>query len=215
MIVIVDYRMGNPGSIANMCRRLGIAATISGDLAVIAAAERLILPGVGHFAHCVASIDALGLRPVLAHKAQVERRPILGICMGMQVMTRRSDEGAGDGLGWVDGEVRPFTFPLDPMSETPKIPHIGWAYVAPATPHPLLDGLGDAPRFYFVHSFHVECRRPEDILLHSAYGGRVFTSAIARGNIAGVQFHPEKSHNFGMILLRNFAGWDGGDARAP
>jgi len=201
--------MGNPGSVRSMCNRLGIPSMLSRDPALIADARKLILPGVGHFSRCIEQVDALGLRALLARKVLEERTPILGICMGMQVMTQGSDEGPGEGLGWIPGFTRRISVDAGPSGRMPKVPHIGWAYVEPARRHPLVEDLPDDPRYYFVHSYAVECADPADVLLRSHYGGHAFVSAFARGNIAGVQFHVEKSHVFGMRMLANFAAWDG------
>lgn len=210
MIVILDCRMGNPGSVRSMCNRLGIPSMLSRDPAVIADARKLILPGVGHFSRCVEQIDALGLRGLLARKVIEERTPILGICMGMQVMTQGSEEGPGEGLGWIPGFTRRIRVDAEPSGRTPKVPHIGWAYVDRAKAHPLVEGLPEDPRYYFVHTYAVECADAADVLLRSHYGGHAFVSAFARGNVAGVQFHVEKSHLYGMRMLSSFAAWEGG-----
>lgn len=203
-IVIVDYRMGNAGSVRNMCTRLGIDALVSGEPATIAAADKLILPGVGHYSRCIEGLDALGLRGLLTRAVLEARTPILGVCMGMQVMTEGSEEGPGEGLGWIAGRTRRIDVDADG-----KVPHIGWAYVNAAKPHPLIANLPPDPRFYFVHSFAVDCADAGDVLLRSHYAGHGFVSAFVRDNIAGVQFHVEKSHVFGMRMLANFAAWDG------
>ena len=209
MIVILDYRMGNAGSVRNMCVRLGIPAIVSGDLDVIAAAGKLILPGVGHFSRCIEQLDALGLRALLTRVVMEQRTPILGVCMGMQVMMQGSEEGPGDGLGWIQGWTRRLRVDADERGRQPKVPHIGWGYVQPSKPHPLIADLPADPRFYFVHSYAVECADEHDVLLRSHYAGHGFVSAFARENIVGVQFHLEKSHLFGMRMLANFAAWDG------
>ena len=209
MIVILDYRMGNAGSVRNMCNRLGIAATVSRDPDVIASADKLILPGVGHFSRCIEGIDALGLRALLTRHVIDEGKPILGVCMGMQVMMQGSEEGPGEGLGWIQGWTRKIQVDADARGRMPKVPHMGWGYVQPAKPHPLTANLPADPRFYFVHSYAVDCTDDQDVLLRSHYAGHAFVSAFARGNIAGVQFHVEKSHIFGMRMLASFAAWDG------
>ena len=207
MILILDYGMGNPGSVKNMCARLGIAASIGRAPDEIMRAEKMILPGVGHYSKCVRNIDAMGLRPLLAEKVLKQRSPILGICMGMQVMTEGSEEGEGIGLGWIKGRTRRFRFAADTPDRTPKIPNMGWSYVTPEKAHPLLADLPPEPRFYFIHSYWVECAEPADALLRGRYGGQTFAAAFAKQNIAGVQFHIEKSHVFGMRMLANFANW--------
>jgi glutamine amidotransferase len=199
VITIVDYGMGNLGSIRNMLRRVGASATISGDPAVLAESEKLLLPGVGHFDAAMQQIAERGLREVLDHKATVERVPTLGICLGMQLLTRGSEEGRLPGLGWVDAEVRRF-----PPDRGLKVPHMGWNEVTTTRPSPLTAGLGDDARFYFVHSYYVQVDRRDDAVLTASYGV-TFDAALEAGTIYGAQFHPEKSHRFGMQLLANFA----------
>ncbi|HXU71374.1 MAG TPA: imidazole glycerol phosphate synthase subunit HisH [Polyangia bacterium] len=199
-IVVVDYEMGNVGSIVNMMKRLGHTATVSRAPGVIERAERLILPGVGSFDAGMEKIRGFGLEEILTRKVIAERTPILGICLGMQLLGERSDEGKARGLGWITSESVRFS------SEVERVPHMGWNTVQPGTggPHWLFDGEPDDPRFYFVHSYHVVCKDPADVIATCRYG-RSFSAAIARGHILGVQFHPEKSHKFGMKLLGNFA----------
>lgn len=200
MITIVDYQMGNLGSISNMLKKLGIPSKITADPQDIAAASKLILPGVGAFDAGMDNLQRSGLLPVLNERVLGAGVPTLGICLGMQLMTRRSDEGHREGLGWIDAEA----LRLRPADTTLKVPHMGWNLVRPVRPSPLTDGLPDEPRFYFVHSYHVRCNAPEDVLLTTQYGEE-FHSAFQHGPVSGVQFHPEKSHKFGMALLRNFA----------
>jgi cyclase len=175
---------------------------------VIASAERLVLPGVGAFDEGMENLERLGLAEVLAGRVLAARVPILGICLGMQLMTRKSDEGRKPGLGWIDADTVRFRAGLA-GTERLTLPHIGWNHVNAVRPHPLLNGLHETARFYFVHSYRVVCRKPEDALAETSYGGHGFVSAFARGNIAGVQFHPEKSHRFGAQLLKNFSCWSG------
>jgi imidazole glycerol-phosphate synthase subunit HisH len=208
MIAIIDYGMGNAVSVRNMCVRLGLDAVITREPTVIAAAAQLILPGVGHFSRCIESIDALGLRPLLDQCVMLERKPILGVCMGMQVMTGGSEEGPGHGLGWISAGTRRLAVSSDPSGCQAKIPHMGWNYVEPVKAHPVLKGLPADPRFYFVHSYAVDAA-DEDVLMRTSYACHLFISAIAKNNIVGVQFHLEKSHVFGMRLLESFAAWDG------
>lgn len=200
MITILDYGMGNLGSIQNMLRKIGVPSEITSDADRIRAARKLILPGVGAFDAGMANLDRSGLLQVLNRRVLEDRVPTLGICLGMQLMTRGSEEGARAGLGWIDATALRFR-PADPAL---KVPHMGWNRVEPARASALTDDLPDDPRFYFVHSFHVRCHDAADVLLRTPFG-EPFTSAIQRGNVWGVQFHPEKSHKFGMALLRNFA----------
>jgi imidazole glycerol-phosphate synthase subunit HisH len=200
MIIIIDYGMGNVGSIRNMLKALGSESSVSADLDVIRSAKKLILPGVGAFDAGMNQLQQHDLRETL-NEAVLERRvPILGICLGMQLMTRRSDEGVMPGLGWVDAEVVRFDRAVDPRL---KIPHMGWNTVQPSKDSALLSGLTGEQRFYFVHSYRVRCAVRSDVLLTSEYGIQ-FDAAFEVDNIMGVQFHPEKSHRFGMSLLRNF-----------
>ncbi len=199
MITVVDYGMGNLGSVLNMLRRVGVDAEVTGDPVRIATAERIILPGVGAFDAAIERIDASGLRAVLDHKAMEERVPVLGICLGMQLLTRRSDEGTRAGLGWIPAETSRF-----PSGSGLKVPHMGWNVTESTRKSPLTSGLDGEVRFYFVHSFCVQTDDPEDTVLRSRYGID-FAAAVHRGNIMGAQFHPEKSHRFGMRLLKNFA----------
>jgi glutamine amidotransferase len=192
--------MGNLGSLANMLKHLGVPAAIVSDPDVIAGAQRLILPGVGAFDAAMSRIAAVtGLREVLEVKAHRERIPVLGVCLGMQLLTGGSDEGVLPGLGWIAGRTHRF-----PKGEGIKVPHMGWNDVTAARENPLFRGLQADARFYFLHSFYFECHRPEDSIATSRYGGD-FSCAVNAGNIYGVQFHPEKSHSFGTTLLKNFA----------
>ena len=198
-VTIVDYGMGNLGSIQNMFKRIGVRASITSSPAELARAAKILLPGVGAFDGAMEKIDSSGLREVLDEKALRERVPVLGICLGMQLLTRASDEGDLPGLGWIDATTRRF-----PNQQDLKIPHMGWNVVSPQRPHPLTEGLPAQSRFYFVHSYYVSVADERDSLLKTHYGV-TFDSAIGHANICGAQFHPEKSHRFGMQLLTNFA----------
>lgn len=201
MIHIVDYCVGNCGSISNMLSYLGIENRISGDPEEILSAERLILPGVGAFDTGMQNLESRGLLGPLRHAIREQQTPVLGICLGMQLLCARSDEGSRSGLGLIDGHCVRF----DP-AETPervKVPHMGWAELDIVRPGRLFPDK-DYTRFYFVHSYHVVCAQPDDVAAEARHGIR-FTAAIERGSIFGVQFHPEKSHRFGMRLLQAFA----------
>jgi imidazole glycerol-phosphate synthase subunit HisH len=202
MITIVDYGLGNLSSIKSMLRRLGFPATITSDPDSIAEATKIILPGVGAFDNGMRNIRDRGLEAVLNKKAIEERIPVLGICLGMQLLSNSSEEGRETGLGWIDGRAEKFAFSGDNAGL--KIPHMGWNTVQVRQTCPLVAGFLPEMRFYFVHSYHVVCRRSEDILLTAEYGISI-TAAVRRENIMGTQFHPEKSHKYGMILLKNFA----------
>ncbi|MCW5632659.1 MAG: imidazole glycerol phosphate synthase subunit HisH [Rubrivivax sp.] len=202
MIAIIDYKVGNLGSIRNMFKKIGIDSAITDDAATIAAAPRLVLPGVGAFDRGMEALHDSGLIPLLERRVLAERVPILGICLGMQLMARRSEEGARPGLGWIDAEVVRFR----PADAALKVPHMGWNRIVPTRECALMRNLPEQPRFYFVHSYHVRCRDDDDVIATTPYG-ETFHSAFHRANVWGVQFHPEKSHKFGMGLLRNFAAW--------
>ena len=201
MIGIVDYGLGNLRSIHNMLDRSGIASVISSDPKVLASAEKLILPGVGHFKYGMDSLRERGLIEVLNERALEAKVPILGICLGAQLLGRRSEEGAAAGLGWVPMDT--VTFDRTRLTGGEKVPHMGWAETR-HTNHPLFDGLGEEPRFYYVHSFHFRCDDPRMVVCEAEHGYR-FASGVACGNIFGVQFHPEKSHLHGKRILTNFA----------
>lgn len=218
MLVIIDYNVGNCGSILNMIKKVGGRAVISADRRQIAAADRLILPGVGAFDHGMSELERLGLIPVLTEMVLRQRAPILGICLGMQLFGRSSEEGQKPGLGWIEARsvrfrVHSKTSDVLETSEVGacrmaaagrlRIPHMGWDYIAPRKAHPVLEGLSSQSRFYFVHSYHVVCDCTADVLCTTDYGCQ-FTSAVVHENIVGVQFHPEKSHRYGLQLMRNF-----------
>ena len=201
MIVIVDYGLGNLGSIVNMLAHVHAPAVISRDPDEIGRATKLVLPGVGAFDQGMSNLRRLGLVDVVRHKALEERTPLLGICLGMQLLGRASEEGRETGLGLLDAQSIRFRADANPGL---KIPHMGWNTVTLRKPSVLFESMHSDPRFYFVHSYHVVCEAPGDVLAAASYGAE-FVAAVERGNIYGVQFHPEKSHKFGMKLLQNFA----------
>lgn len=202
MIVIIDYGMGNVGSIFNMLKKIGSQATISADPDEIMKADKLILPGVGAFDQGMMNLTERNLIPILNSKIVDNRCPVLGICLGMQLLSNRSEEGQLPGLGWIASEAKKFKFHSETMSL--KVPHMGWNEVRLHDKSTLFKGFDEPFRFYFVHSYHVCCERAEDVLATSHYGYE-FTAAVRKGNIMGTQFHPEKSHRYGMQLLQNFA----------
>jgi imidazole glycerol-phosphate synthase subunit HisH len=201
MIVIIDYGMGNLGSLFNMLKKVGASALISAKLEDIARAEKLILPGVGAFDNAMKKIKELDLIPLLQEKVVEQKTPLLGICLGMQLLTQKSAEGNLPGLGWIAGDTVRFNF--QGRAQDLKIPHMGWNTVQLKKSSPLWEDMEEEPRFYFVHSYHVVCSHPEDVLTETTYGYN-FVSAVVRDNIAGMQFHPEKSHKFGMKIFKNF-----------
>jgi len=205
VIAIVDYGIGNLRSIQKMFEKLGVKAAIADSPAPILAADRLVLPGVGHFGAAMTALTQSGLLEAIRVKALEQVRPILGICVGMQLLARRSEEGDAAGLGWFPGVVERFRFPEDLAArDNLRVPNIGWRRVEAVSESPLFPEKDAAMRFYFVHSYYL---RPDDegMVLARAQYGYAYAAAIAFGNIYGVQFHPEKSHRFGLDLLRRFA----------
>jgi glutamine amidotransferase len=201
MLVIIDYGMGNTGSIVNMLKKIGVDATLSAEYDKIQKAHKLILPGVGAFDKAMTNLQTLGIIPLLNRKVIEQKTPILGICLGLQLLAKRSEEGQLPGLGWIDAEVKKFRFKMD--QSYLKIPHMDWDLIKIKKESLLLRDLGKNARFYFVHSYHMVCNDSEDELTETLYGYN-FTSSIQKNNILGVQFHPEKSHKFGLKLLTNF-----------
>ena len=202
MITIIDYGLGNVLAFVNVYNRLNIPVRVAKSTAELEGATRLILPGVGSFDHAMEQLDRSGMRLRLEQLVGEERLPVLGICVGMQMLAKGSDEGRLAGLGWIDGQVRKFK--LDEMPPGTCLPHMGWNDVAPAASGGLLSGLEDDARFYFLHSYYFECNDEASILARTDYGS-AFACAVRRDNVYGVQFHPEKSHHFGSRLLSNFA----------
>jgi glutamine amidotransferase len=200
MITIINYGMGNLGSLLNMFKRIGVRACIESELDTLEQAKKLVLPGVGAFDAAMGCINSVpGLREILDHKVLTEHVPVLGVCLGMQLLTRGSEEGVLPGLGWIPAETTRF-----PKQDALKVPHMGWNVATPHTASPLTGGVGCEPRYYFVHSYCVHVDDTRHSLMRSHYGID-FDSAIGHDNIFGVQFHPEKSHRFGMQILKNFA----------
>jgi glutamine amidotransferase len=199
-VTIVDYGMGNLGSIQNMFNKLGAESLLTSNVEEIENSTKLILPGVGHFARGMESLDTRGLKDILTKKVLRDKIPVLGICLGMQLMGTYSEEGDVKGLGWMDVNFKKFD-PGEAGTDI-KVPCIGWNEVRQVKQSRLLEGL-ENPRFYFVHSYYAQCRNKEDILLEAKYG-HDYTSGFQHNNIYGVQFHPEKSHRFGMQLLKNY-----------
>ena len=200
MITIIDYKTGNLGSIQNILKRIGEESIVTSDAEVIAKASKLILPGVGAFDTGMKNLTDLGLTDILNEKVLIEKIPVLGICLGMQLMSKGSEEGSFHGLGWIDSTTLRFRFQ---NTAEYKIPHMGWNFIKQYKTSRLFDSMYADPRFYFVHSYYFSAANPEDIVTSTTYEIE-FTSSFERGNIMGVQFHPEKSHKFGMKLLKNF-----------
>ena len=198
-LVIVDYGSGNIASVANMVRREGGRSSISTQASDIASATKLILPGVGAFDYGVSQLRDRGLFSAIKERV-AEGIPILGICAGMQLLGTGSEEGVLEGLGLIDAEFRRFAF--DERSNL-RIPHVGWNQIRVAKENPLIVDDGTEQRFYFTHSYHAVCKNPADVLATAEYGYS-FAAAYSHAHVYGVQFHPEKSHRFGMALIRRF-----------
>ncbi len=183
-----------------MLKKAGFESELASDEATVERAKKIILPGIGAFDHCMQRFNASGLRQLVTQKVMEEKIPLLGICVGLQMLMEKSEEGIESGLGWIAG--RTLKFKKDQLGDL-KIPHMGWTDVQVSKSSELTAGLGEEPRFYFVHSFYVSPDNREDELLQANYGYD-FTAAVSRANIFGVQFHPEKSHKYGMKILENF-----------
>jgi glutamine amidotransferase len=201
MISIIDYGAGNLGSIANMLRKLGEPAIITSKPEDIKKAEKLILPGVGNFDYGMSKLQKSGLIEILNLKVLEEKIPILGICLGAQLMTKKSEEGNTPGLGWFDAEVKKFSFPKEQTDL--RVPHMGWNYVCVKKETPLSKDLPAEPKYYFVHSYYLQANNPEDIFMTTNYGND-FVSALNHNNTFALQFHPEKSHKYGLKIFQNF-----------
>jgi imidazole glycerol-phosphate synthase subunit HisH len=199
MITIIDYGLGNLGSVANMMKKINVPAIITSDLAVINQAEKILLPGVGAFDAAMEKLTGTELREILDRKALIEKVPVLGICLGMQLLTKGSDEGQLPGLGWVPAYTHKF-----PADLGIKIPHMGWNYVQAKPENPLTQNFTKDFRFYFVHSYFVKVENEQNSILKATHG-LTFDAGVQNENIFGAQFHPEKSHRFGMQLFKNFA----------
>jgi glutamine amidotransferase len=201
MITIIDIGFGNLGSIYNMFTKVGAESKITSDLNEIKKAEKILLPGVGAFDNAMKYIIESGLNEILKEKVLNEKIPILGICLGMQLLTNSSEEGNLPGLGFINAGTFKFRFN---GNENLRVPHMGWDSVIKSNESTLTENLPDDPKFYFVHSYYVKINDEADSILKTVYG-ITFDSAIQRENIFGAQFHPEKSHKYGMKLFDNFA----------
>lgn len=201
MIGVVSYGVSNVGSMLSMLRKIGTAAEAVNTPDDLLRADRLILPGVGAFDYGMAALRDAGIADVLVRRVREDRIPVLGVCLGMQLLGRGSEEGVSEGLGLLNGHsVRFRRTGSDPV----RVPHMGWSQLHPRRESPIFQGLERRARFYFVHSYHLVCAEPGDVLATADYGIE-FTAMVQRDNIWGAQFHPEKSHRFGMTLLANFA----------
>ncbi len=202
MITIIDYGVGNIYAFQNVYKRLNIPTKIAKTATDLKDAEKLILPGVGSFDYAMTRLNDSGMRERLDELVLQEKKPVIGICVGMQMMAKGSDEGKLDGLKWIDAEVKKFDETT--IKYVTKLPHMGWNDVNPVSGHPLFIGLEKDALFYFLHSFYFLCSDESDSIAKSDYGIN-FSSSVNHDNIYGIQFHPEKSHHYGETLLHNFA----------
>jgi len=202
MITIVDYGLGNVLAFENIYKKLNIAVQVVSNSSGLLSAKKIILPGVGSFDWAMTQLNNSGMRETLDQLVEENNVPVVGICVGMQMMAKRSDEGQLDGLGWIDAEVR--RFDESTFTQRTHLPHMGWNDVVPTRPHPLFDGLESEARFYFLHSYYFAESDSSQVLARTEYNG-LYASAVYNKNIFGVQFHPEKSHQWGVRLLKNFA----------
>lgn len=199
MIYIINYGIGNLGSVQNMLKKIGAEVRFATNANDIYAAKKLILPGVGAFDSCMQALNSSDMLPALKEQVINNKIPLLGICVGYQMLTKRSEEGSLSGLGWLEAETLKFRDESMKM----KIPHMGWNYIKPSGDHPLTKEFTDKSRAYFVHSYYVRAEQQKDVLLETEYI-HTFASGMACKNIMGVQFHPEKSHKFGMQLFKSY-----------
>lgn len=202
MIHIVDYGLGNVEAFLTMFKRLGFEATRAKTAADLHGASKIILPGVGAFDKAIQLLDESGMRPVLEVLVQKDQVPVLGVCVGMQILATASEEGHRQGLGWVPGNVR--SFRSEEKAASLPLPHMGWNDVQPKSGSRIFSGLESDARFYFLHSYFFQCDDTSHVAATAFYGVD-FTCTVSSGNVYGVQFHPEKSHMFGAQLLKNFA----------
>lgn len=202
MITIIDYGVGNINAFVNVYKRVDVPVKIAKTKEDLEGAQKLILPGVGHFDHAMTQLNNSGMRDKLDDLVLGEKVPVIGICVGMQMMANKSDEGKLDGLKWIDATVKKFD--ETKIHQVTRLPHMGWNDVKPVKDIELFKGLEDNSIFYFLHTYYFHCNNPEDIMAITDYGGE-FASAAHHENKYGIQFHPEKSHHYGEILLHNFA----------
>ena len=202
MITIIDYGLGNIRAFANVYERLNIKTKLAHTADDLRDAAKIILPGVGSFDHAMNLLNNSGMRDELDKQVLINKVPVVGICLGMQIMAKSSDEGKLPGLGWFDAEVK--LFDSKSIIFKTQYPHMGWNTIEPAKPSPILEKLDTGSRFYFLHSYYIVCNEQADVLTRTTYG-ITYASSVNKGNIFGIQFHPEKSHSNGVQLLKNFA----------
>ena len=201
MIAIVDYGLGNVQAIANVYKKLGLPTSIVTQAVDLKRADKVILPGVGAFDQAIKRLEKAGMRQMLDEVVLQHHVPVLGICVGMQMLARSSEEGKLAGLGWIDAEVK--RFDLSAFNIPACVPHMGWNDVKSVRESGLFREMDHSVCFYFLHSYYMCCKKDEDVIAVADYGGE-FACAVNSGNVYGVQFHPEKSHGFGLQLLKNF-----------
>ncbi len=202
MIAIVDYGLGNISAFSNLYKQINIETRTARTAGELAGASKIILPGVGHFDHAMELLEASGMRGELDTAVLDRKVPVIGICVGMQILAESSEEGKRDGLGWIKGRVKALRGL--PVGNDKPLPHMGWNDVTPVQPHRLVAGLETDARFYFLHSFYFDAAEPSAVMAVANYGAD-FPCLVHSGNIFGVQCHPEKSHHWGARLLKNFA----------
>jgi glutamine amidotransferase len=202
MITIIDYGLGNIRAFVNVYERLNIPISIAKTADDLKAVTKIILPGVGAFDHAMRQLNNSGMREILNKLVLDQKLPVIGICVGMQMLAISSDEGVLPGLGWIDGIVKKFDASV--LKSKTQLPHMGWNTIHPNNDNPLMINLSNGSRFYFLHSYYFQCNNKNDAIATTEYGIQ-FTCVVNKRNIYGVQFHPEKSHQWGMQLLKNFA----------
>ncbi len=202
MITIIDYGLGNIKAFINLYKRLNVETKVAHSSNEIRDARKIILPGVGAFDYAMSQLNSSGMRDELERQVFLNKVPIMGICVGMQILARRSDEGSLAGLSWIDAEVKLFDSSLIPFKT--RLPHMGWNTISPNNSNPLLKGFDVNSRFYFLHSYYMHCRNDQNVIAETEYG-KLYASAVNKDNIYGIQFHPEKSHQNGIDLLKNFS----------
>jgi glutamine amidotransferase len=202
MITIIDYGLGNIRAFVNVYERLNIPISVAKTADDLKAPTKIILPGVGAFDYAMSQLNNSGMRETLEKLVLGHQLPVIGICVGMQMLAKSSDEGMLPGLGWIDGTVKKFDAFV--LNSKIQLPHMGWNTIHPNDSNPLLVNLSNDSRFYFLHSYYFHCNNQNDTIATTEYGIK-FTSAVNNKNIYGVQFHPEKSHHWGIQLLKHFA----------